>query len=600
MFPVPRLVVLFGPKRGITRDFEGVLRIGRSAESDLQLIDERVSRDHCTLEVTPGGVVLRDLSSRNGTWLEGKKLTAPAVLTAGAKLSVGESLLAFEPELDALRSREGEITLVLTRQATATARRAKDSTEASLAQAGPLLRALGNATDERHAARLLAEFVCESLKARGAAVVRAGPNEVTRVLWGTPVGGQVTLPGELVQQAMAERRALSVSAEQTQAEVDEHTTRIHTSPGFVACAPLTRLSQCVGVISVERARDFDDAELELLSTLASVGAGALEPVRVATSTTRPVAESRAMRETLELAQSAARVRSTVLVTGETGAGKEALVRFIHDSSPRRAGPFVALNCGAISPELAESELFGHEKGAFTGAAQTHAGVFERADGGTLLLDEVAELPAHLQVKLLRVLQDRLVTRVGARTPFSVDVRLVAATHRDLQAAVKSGAFREDLYYRLNVVPLHLQPLRERADDVLPLAELFLAQLRREHGLEVHGLSAEARDALVRCKWPGNVRQLANALERAVVLKRGPGPIELLDLPPEVTSAPRQGGAAGRPLAELIAELEREQITLALHRARGVKTAAAEALGISRPTLDRKIVELKIELFSDKP
>jgi len=352
-----------------------------------------------------------------------------------------------------------------------------------------------------------------------------------------------------------------------------------------------------GSRSVERARDFDDAELELLSTLASVGAGALEPVRVGSLAVRPVAESRVMRETLELAESAARVRSTVLVTGETGAGKEALVRFIHASSPRRNGPFVALNCGAIPPELAESELFGHEKGSFTGAAQAHAGVFERAYGGTLLLDEVAELPAHLQVKLLRVLQDKLVTRVGARAPFSVDVRLVAATHRDLQAAIKAGTFREDLYWRLNVVTLHLQPLRERPDDVLPLAHLFLGQLRRELGLEVPGISPEAERALVRCQWPGNVRQLANALERAVVLKRGPGPLELLDLPPEVSATPKGTGLAGRPLSELIAELEREQITLALHRARGVKTAAAEALGISRPTLDRKIAELQIELFT---
>jgi Nif-specific regulatory protein len=335
-------------------------------------------------------------------------------------------------------------------------------------------------------------------------------------------------------------------------------------------------------------------------TFASVAASALEPVRVASQVTRPIGESRAMKEVLELAESAARVRSTVLVTGETGAGKEALVRFLHASSPRRSGPFVALNCGAIPPELAESELFGHEKGSFTGAAQAHAGVFERADGGTLLLDEVAELPPHLQVKLLRVLQDKLVTRVGSRAPFSVDVRLVAATHRDLQAAVKAGTFREDLFWRLNVVPLHLQPMRERTDDILPLASHFLTLLRREHGLEVHGISPDAQKALVRCQWPGNVRQLANALERAVVLKRGPGPIELLDLPPEVTSAPKSATSAGRPLAELISELEREQITLALHRARGVKTAAAEALGISRPTLDRKISELQIELFTEKP
>jgi DNA-binding NtrC family response regulator len=202
-----------------------------------------------------------------------------------------------------------------------------------------------------------------------------------------------------------------------------------------------------------------------------------------------------------------------------------------------------------------------------------------------------------------VLQDRLVTRIGARAAFPVDVRVVAATHKDLQAQVKSGTFREDLFWRLNVVTLKVQPLRERADDVLPLAEYFLDQLSRRLGLVADGFTGEARDALQRCPWPGNVRQLANAIERAVVLKSGAGPIGLLDLPPEISApAPIAANGAGgppRPLAELISALEREQITLALHRARGVKSNAAEALGISRPTLDRKIAELGIDLFADK-
>src|SRR5262249_49536772 len=186
--------------------------------------------------------------------------------------------------------------------------------------------------------------------------------------------------------------------------------------------------------------------------------------------------------------------------------------------------FVALNCGAIPPELAESELFGHEKGAFTGAVSAQAGVFERADGGTLLLDEIGDLPAPMQVKLLRVLQDRLVRRVGGKAPFSVDVRVVAATHRDLKAQVKAGTFREDLLWRLDVVRIDLPALRERPDDVVPLAEHFLAQLSRRLGVPSEAFSGEARAALEKCPWPGNVRQLANAVERALVLKREKGPI----------------------------------------------------------------------------
>jgi transcriptional regulator with PAS, ATPase and Fis domain len=298
------------------------------------------------------------------------------------------------------------------------------------------------------------------------------------------------------------------------------------------------------------------------------------------------------------------VQSTVLVTGESGTGKEEVARALHALGVRTRGPFVAVNCGAIPSELAESELFGHERGAFTGAQAVRAGVFEQADGGTLFLDEVGDLPAPLQVKLLRVLQDRIVHRVGGRSGIPVDVRVVAATHRDLPEAVRTGAFREDLYWRLNVVRIHLTPLRERPEDVLPLAERFLSRLGTQLGRRASGFTDEARAALRACPWPGNVRQLANAIERALVLK-GPGDlVGLRDLPPEVM-APERGAGAGSPagspgggtLSDVVRAVEREHIVLALKRARGVKSAAAEALGISRPTLDRKIDEYRIDLYA---
>jgi len=264
---------------------------------------------------------------------------------------------------------------------------------------------------------------------------------------------------------------------------------------------------------------------------------------------------------------------------------------IHREGARAAGPFVPINCGAIPAELAESELFGHEKGAFTGATSTHAGVFERAHGGTLFLDEIGDLPPALQVKLLRVLEERVVQRLGGRAPIGVDVRIIAATHRDLEAAVKAGTFRDDLFWRLNVLRLHLPPLAERAEDVLPLAERFLLRSSLDLGRRPEGFTAEAREALLACRWPGNIRQLANAIERSAVWHRGDGPIELFDLPPEVVAP--EARSDGRTLAELIRVLEKEQITTAILRARGVKVAAAEALGISRPTLDRKIEEYGI-------
>jgi transcriptional regulator with PAS, ATPase and Fis domain/pSer/pThr/pTyr-binding forkhead associated (FHA) protein len=587
MSSVPRLVALFGPKRGVTREFDRVLRIGRSHEADLQLIDERVSRDHCTLEVTPDGVKLRDLGSRNGTWLNGKRLDAPAVLARGDQLAVGESLLAFEPELDALRSREAEITVVLTKQQTSAFKRGPAAAE-------QVLQKVSEAKDAREAAALLADSARTLLAARTAAVMRCGPGEVMRAVAGSPVGAQLTVPAGLVEKARSERVPLSHAAEQTEAQTDDTVTRVHSVSGTVACAPMIRFGEVAGVLCVERGRDFSEAELAQLFAMAAAGAASL-PAADHGPSTRPLAASASMRRVLELAEAAARAPSTVLLIGETGTGKEEVSRYVHACSPRRAGPFVALNCGAIPPELAESELFGHEKGAFTGAVSAQAGVFERADGGTLLLDEIGDLPAPMQVKLLRVLQDRLVTRVGGKAPFSVDVRVIAATHRDLKALVKAGTFREDLLWRLDVVRIDLPALRERADDVVPLAEHFLSMLSRRLGVAPEGFSPEAREALLKCPWPGNVRQLANAVERALVLKREKGPIGVFDLPPEVASPPAAGGQGPRPLAELIAQLEREQITLALHRSRGVKAAAAEALGISRPTLDRKIAELNIEV-----
>jgi transcriptional regulator with PAS, ATPase and Fis domain len=593
---VPRLVALFGPKRGVTREFDGVLRIGRAADADLQLIDERVSRDHCTLEVAPDGVRLRDLGSRNGTWLKGKRIEQPVVLQPGDQFAVGESLLAFEPDLEALRSKDAEITVVLTRQGTQAARRA--------GAAGSRGAALSDAKDEGQAAQALAELAHETFGARTVAVLRQAPGEVLRVLSGLPTGSQLTVPAELLALVRAEKRAASLPVTQTDAEVDDVTTRVKSANGFVACAPIVRLGSVIGALCVCRAKDLSAEELNELQALATSGAAAFRDVGDAPAAAKPLGVSAKMRQILALAEKVGPMPSTVLLNGESGSGKEEIARYIHACSPRRAGPFVALNCGAIPPELSESELFGHEKGAFTGATNAHEGVFERADGGTLLLDELGDLPLPMQVKLLRVLQERLVTRVGARTSFPVDVRVIAATHRDLPAQVKAGVFREDLYWRLNVVSLWLSPLRERPDDVTPLAELFLKRLSGSLGVPTEGFTDEARAALTRCPWPGNVRQLANAIERAVVLKTGAGPIGVLDLPPEVSApppSPESPGASGpsRPLAESIAALEREQITLALHRARGVKTTAAQALGISRPTLDRKLEELGIDLFAEK-
>jgi len=302
-----------------------------------------------------------------------------------------------------------------------------------------------------------------------------------------------------------------------------------------------------------------------------------------------VARSSELCAVLDLAQRAARVDTTVLITGESGVGKERVARLVHESSARSSGPFLAVNCGAISETLIESELFGHAKGAFTGAAQGRVGLFEAAHAGTLFLDEVGELPLGTQVKLLRVLQEREVRRVGENTSRAIDVRVVAATNRELEHEVQERRFREDLLYRLKVIELRIPPLRERSADVLPLAHYLVAEVAERLGCPPRDLSAGAVDALLAYPWPGNVRELQNALERAVVVAAGPR-IEIGDLPPEVRAgsparpSPARSGRARRPLEDVI----REHVLRALAANGGNRAQTADELGIGVATLYRRL------------
>lgn len=312
-------------------------------------------------------------------------------------------------------------------------------------------------------------------------------------------------------------------------------------------------------------------------------------VRVARDVEDPlgiIAKSPAIRKLVDLARRVAKVDSTVLITGESGVGKERIARLLHDESARAAGPFIAVNCGAIAETLLEAELFGHARGAFTGATQDRPGLFEAANGGTLHLDEIGEVSPAMQVKLLRVLQEREVRRVGENKSRKVDVRIVAATNRDLAHGVAGGAFRQDLYYRLKVVELHVPALRERRDDILPLARVLLAEAALRMKRKIEGISPQAADQLLRYEWPGNVRELANTMERAVALARGTR-VDLEDLPEEIRQVfPRPVAAMGtvRPLDEI----EKEYILAALELNGGNQTHTAEQLHIGAATLYRKL------------
>jgi two-component system response regulator AtoC len=309
-----------------------------------------------------------------------------------------------------------------------------------------------------------------------------------------------------------------------------------------------------------------------------------------------VAESPAMRAALDIVARVAPHRTTVLVTGPSGAGKEVIARELHRQSPRADGPFVAVNCAAIPEALLESELFGHARGAFTGAVGDHPGLFEQASGGTLLLDEIGELPAPLQAKLLRVLQDGAVRRVGDTRDRRVDTRVVAATSRDLAADVRAGRFREDLYYRLDVVAVRVPPLRERPEDLPPLIRTLLARHAADLGIAVPEVAPDALRALLDHTWPGNVRELSNALERAVVLARK-GRIEVGDLPDDLQPGdPASGRSASGDvtLRARLASAEDHAIREALARCGGSRREAARLLGISLRSLFYKLKALGVE------
>jgi len=612
------LLALFGPKRGVRLEIDKQATLGRSSDVELQLVDGKVSRQHCRFTVRDGRLEVEDLGSHNGTFVNGERLTAARGLSAGDEVAVGDSLFLVDGAADAAAARFGDATLIVTPGSApaadgAAAPAATAGEAARLTAASALAVELAGCRDLESSARaVLAAMEKALLPKRGFVLLWDRAQALARPLVGRSDDATVSISRTVLDLAARRRRGVAVEDAVEDRVLRQARSVVRNQLRAVAVAPILIGGEVLGFLHVDRDRPrYAPEDAALLDCFAAAfalgghlgvpapgpapGAGDGPSALVAA----PIGVSAGWQAAIRLAEASAPALSTVLITGESGTGKEEVAAYLHRRSARAAGPFVAVNCGAIAETLAESELFGHEKGAFTGSTASRTGSIEAADGGTLFLDEVGELPPAIQVKLLRVLQERVFCRVGSTIPRRVDVRFVAATHRDLEADVRAGRFREDLFYRLAVIRIRVPPLRERPEDIEPLARALLARTAAALGRRDPGIADDALAALRRSRWPGNVRQLGNVLERALVLRApgAAGPISVDEVAASLDEAPGEpAAAAGTTLASKVDALERAEIEAALRRARGVKARAAQALGLSRPTLDKKMADLDIDLW----
>jgi transcriptional regulator with GAF, ATPase, and Fis domain len=592
--------------------------IGRGDDNVLRLYDETASRHHAVLRLEGDRAVLEDLGSSNGTRVNGSPVRRTVLLSHGDEIAVGDVRLRYVSDVGG--DRPTRVVALPETEEDATVEAAVDPAAADPARAGEgasavarmrllcrAAEAASGALDADRLARDLLDLLVEGLRPDRACVLLGRPGALRVAADHPPGSGAPPSSRTLLRRVAEEGEAVLVRDARGPEARRAHASLASSRYRATIAAPLGTVEGVAGLVTLESEEPhrFGREDLEVLAAVARQGALALRTLS-ALSTARAEARrlarpretpaeilgsSPAIRTLLEQVDRAAASDATVLIVGETGTGKELVARRLHAGSPRRSGPFVALNCAALVEGLLESEMFGHEKGAFTGADARREGRIAQADGGTLFLDEVGELSPSLQAKLLRVLSDRTYSRVGGRDSLPMRCRLLAATHRDLKALVAQGRFREDLYYRLAVVVLPCPPLRERPGDVEVLAEALLERIAARLSRRVPALDEGAREALRAHAWPGNVREMENALERALVLSDAPV-LSARDLPAEVRDRRTPGEPATPTPGEAIPmrEAERRAVVAALAKTGGKKGEAASLLGISWPTLTRKMRE----------
>jgi len=619
----PRIIGIAGPFQGVVFALpEGEVTLGRDPGNQIWTGDSFLSRRHCVLARSGNALRIRDLGSHNGTRVNGIPVQEHE-LGPGDQISVGQSIFLFllneqDTNTDARAVRlddtltAEDITVRVRLDGAGTSggkmlRRTNQDLDALL----KIATGIGGIRDSESLQWQLLGFLFDIVPAERGAVVfldRAG-NVSSTAAWDRVKGPDHPVPVSkaILQQVFHEKAGLIVDGARQPASVQ---AAGESGVRSLLCVPLAVSKQVLGAIYLDTekpAPQFDEHHLEVMSAVAGIAALALDNLRQCEQLElenrelraeidldhNMIGESARMRAVFEFIRRVAPTDSTVLIQGESGTGKELVARAIHRNSPRAERPFVAINCAAITETLLESELFGHEKGAFTGATAQKKGKVEIAEGGTLFLDEISELAPGLQAKLLRVLQEREFERVGGTAPIALDIRVVAATNKDLLEAIESGAFRKDLYYRLNVVSVPMPALRERRDDIPLLAEHFVAKASRKCRTAVKGISAEARMCLVNYDWPGNVRELENAIERALVMGSG----EML-IPDDLPEAVLEGGAGeSDPAAKYhgaVKESKKQLVLQGLQQAGGNYIEAAKILGIHPNSLLRLIRNLDIK------
>lgn len=629
----PRLVGIGGPLKGTAFALSASeVSIGRDSSNQLWAADPALSRRHCLINAGDGQFSIKDLKSRNGTLVNGVPVEQQQ-LRHGDQIYIGDSVLIFLLKRDGDQPEKNPVEFLETTgfEGSPLLLKAEDSLylqpEKMVATLAPTARqardmnslvkiatAIGGIRDQESLQWQLLGFVFDVVPAeRGAVLLCDHPDEFTSTAAWDRVRGPghpVRVSRTVVQRVLKDRVGVVVRDVAGNDAMRQVKTLSELKVNSLLCVPLLVAQRVLGVIyldSTNPVAEFDENHLQVMTAVAGIASLAFdnvkhwEKLRQENQELRAEIElehnmvggSPAMRKVFDFIRRVAPTDSTVLVQGESGTGKELVAHALHRNSPRAEKPFVAINCAAITESLLESELFGHEKGSFTGAAAQKKGKVEVADGGTLFLDEIGELASGLQAKLLRVLQEREFERVGGTKAIKLDIRLIAATNRSLPEAIKAGTFRSDLYYRLNVVTLNMPALRERREDISVLADHFVAKASRKSRMRVKSVSPEALAALMHYDWPGNVRELENALERALVL----GSTDSIlpdDLPEAVLEAGTTATASTDKYHGSIKETKKQLILQALQQANGNYIEAAKALGMHPNSLLRLVRTLDLK------